>query len=141
MTSVYDTVCAAIKTALDAVYVKKSSTNGLLKNDGTVDTTTYLSSLPSHTHGDISNGGAITTSTVGFSGSDVPLVADASESGKIRKGVVPTGYIKDDTSQNYGNIGLSSTGQTQKQINTAIDTKIGEIMTALGNCENLLGGS
>ena len=59
MTSVYDTVCAAVKTALDAVYVKKSSTSGLLKNDGTVDTTTYLSSLPSHTHGNLSNDGKI----------------------------------------------------------------------------------
>ena len=35
-----------------ANYVQKSSTNGLLKNDGTVDTTSYLSSLPSHTHDD-----------------------------------------------------------------------------------------
>ena len=33
-------------------YVQKSSTTGLIKNDGTVDTTSYLSSLPSHTHDD-----------------------------------------------------------------------------------------
>ena len=33
-----------------ANYVQKSSTTGLLKNDGSVDTTSYLSSLPSHTH-------------------------------------------------------------------------------------------
>lgn len=33
-------------------YVQKSSTSGLLKNDGTVDTTQYLSSLPSHNHDD-----------------------------------------------------------------------------------------
>ena len=33
-----------------ANYIQKSSTSGLLKNDGTVDTTSYLSSLPSHTH-------------------------------------------------------------------------------------------
>ena len=32
--------------------VKKSSTSGLLKNDGTVDTTQYLSSLPTHNHDD-----------------------------------------------------------------------------------------
>lgn len=32
--------------------VKKSQTSGLLKNDGTVDTTQYLSSLPSHNHDD-----------------------------------------------------------------------------------------
>ena len=33
-------------------YVQKSSTTGLIKNDGTIDTTSYLSSLPSHTHDD-----------------------------------------------------------------------------------------
>ena len=32
--------------------VKKSSTSGLLKNDGSVDTTQYLSSLPTHNHDD-----------------------------------------------------------------------------------------
>ena len=33
-------------------YVQKSSISGLLKNDGSVDTTQYLSSLPSHNHDD-----------------------------------------------------------------------------------------
>ena len=31
-------------------YIQKSSTSGLVKNDGSIDTTNYLSSLPSHTH-------------------------------------------------------------------------------------------
>lgn len=31
-------------------YIQKSSTSGLIKNDGSIDTTSYLSSLPSHTH-------------------------------------------------------------------------------------------
>ena len=31
-------------------YIRKSSTSGLVKNDGSIDTTSYLSSLPSHTH-------------------------------------------------------------------------------------------
>jgi hypothetical protein len=35
-----------------ANYVQKSATTGLLKNDGTVDTTQYLSSLPAHNHDD-----------------------------------------------------------------------------------------
>ena len=30
--------------------INKSSTKGLVKNDGSIDTTSYLSSLPSHTH-------------------------------------------------------------------------------------------
>ena len=33
-------------------YIQKSSTSGLVKNDGSVDTTQYLSSLPSHNHDD-----------------------------------------------------------------------------------------
>ena len=33
-------------------YIQKSSTVGLVKNDGSIDTTTYLSSLPSHNHDD-----------------------------------------------------------------------------------------
>ena len=31
-------------------YIQKSSTLGLVKNDGSIDTTSYLSSLPNHTH-------------------------------------------------------------------------------------------
>ena len=31
-------------------YIRKSSTSGLVKNDGSIDTTSYLSSLPNHTH-------------------------------------------------------------------------------------------
>lgn len=36
----------------DSDFIEKSSTNGLVKNDGSVDTTQYLSSLPSHNHDD-----------------------------------------------------------------------------------------
>ena len=31
-------------------YIRKSSTSGLVKNDGSIDTTSYLSILPNHTH-------------------------------------------------------------------------------------------
>ena len=34
----------------DNTYIKLSNTTGLVKNDGSIDTTSYLSSLPSHTH-------------------------------------------------------------------------------------------
>lgn len=33
-------------------YIQKSSTSGLVKNDGSIDTTQYLSSLPTHNHDD-----------------------------------------------------------------------------------------
>lgn len=32
------------------LYIKKSNTSGLVKNDGSIDTTHYLSTLPSHNH-------------------------------------------------------------------------------------------
>lgn len=35
---------------LGSKYIEKSNTSGLVKNDGTIDTTQYLSSLPSHNH-------------------------------------------------------------------------------------------
>ena len=41
--------CKAVNTELSNK-ISKSSTAGLVKNDGTIDTTQYLSSLPSHTH-------------------------------------------------------------------------------------------
>lgn len=44
----FDSIVAIVQTALEAVFVKKSNTSGLLKNDGTVDTNTYLTSVPSH---------------------------------------------------------------------------------------------
>ena len=40
------------KISVDGVnlssYIKKSNTSGLVKNDGTIDTSTYLTSVPSH---------------------------------------------------------------------------------------------
>ena len=75
----------------------------------------------SHTHGDISNGGAITSSAVSFSSSDVPIVSDASNNGKLQKGSVPTDYVKDPTA--HTNIG-SSANATQSTINSAIDTAL-----------------
>lgn len=54
------TINGAIDTALGNK-ISKSQTSGLVKNDGTIDTTTYLSSLPSHSHGNILNGGTCTT--------------------------------------------------------------------------------
>ena len=75
----------------------------------------------SHTHGDISNTGAITSSAVTFSSSDVPIISDASNSGKLQKGSVPTDYVKDPTA--HTNIG-SSANATQSTINSSIDTAL-----------------
>ena len=75
----------------------------------------------SHTHGDISNTGTITSSAVAFSSDDVPIVADSSSSGKLQKGSISTGYVKDPTA--HTNIS-SSANDTQSTINTKIDTAL-----------------
>jgi len=75
-----------------------------------------------HTHGDISNTGAITSSIVDFSTSDAPIISDSSNSGKLQKGYVDTVYIRD--SNAHSNIGTSAK-ENQANINLRIDNKIG----------------
>ena len=48
-------------------YIQKSSTSGLVKNDGSIDTTSYLSSLPSHTHTSYDSGWQEVTFKSGYS--------------------------------------------------------------------------
>lgn len=43
MTNWYDSIVTSIKNSLEAVFIKKSNTSGLVKNDGTIDTSSYLS--------------------------------------------------------------------------------------------------
>ena len=105
------------------VYVETSATSGLLKNDGTVDTTTYLSSLPSHTHGQVTNDGKITSSAVTVASGDNIIITDASDSSKIKRVAnLLASHIKD--SNAHTNIG-SSANATQQTINTSIDTALG----------------
>lgn len=105
------------------VYVETSATSGLLKNDGTVDTTTYLSSLPSHTHGQVTNDGKITSSAVTVASGDNIIITDASDSSKIKRVAnLLASHIKD--SNAHSNIG-SSASATQQTINTSIDTALG----------------
>ncbi len=63
-------------------YIRKSSTSGLVKNDGSIDTTSYLSSLPNHTH----KKSEIT---------DFPAIPDVSN--YIQKSPI-TGFVKNDGS-------------------------------------------
>ena len=48
-------------------YIQKSSTSGLVKNDGSIDTTSYLSSLPNHTHTSYDSGWQEVTFKSGYS--------------------------------------------------------------------------
>ena len=66
-------------------YIRKSSTSGLVKNDGTIDTTTY--STASHTHGNLQTNGVIGTSN----NANKNVITDAN--GKItteNKPTIPT---------------------------------------------------
>ena len=72
-----------VKTELDKK-IEKSQTTGLVKNDGTIDTTTYLSSLPSHTHGNLQYDGSVGTTN----NASKNVVTDAN--GKITTEAKPT---------------------------------------------------
>lgn len=45
--SKYSDEAVAVVDKMDIRYIKKSQTAGLVKNDGTIDTSSYISSLPS----------------------------------------------------------------------------------------------
>lgn len=102
-------------------YVEKSATAGLIKNDGTIDTTQYLSE-----HQDISGKANISDlHAVATSGSYADLE-------NIPETFAPTAHehaaadVKD--SNAHTNLGTSANA-TQAAINTAIDTKIGALLS------------
>lgn len=101
------------------VYVETSATAGLLKNDGTVDTNSYITSA------DISGkANSSDLATVATSGSYTDL-------DNIPSTFAPTshshgaGEVTDSTA--YSNIGTSANA-TQSAINYAVDTKIGALL-------------
>lgn len=101
------------------VYVETSATAGLLKNDGTVDTTSYLTSS------DISGkANASDLATVATSGSYTDL-------DNIPSTFAPTAHthgVGDLTDSNaYSNLGTSANA-TQSAINYAIDARIGALL-------------
>ena len=112
-----------VKTSLDAK-VAKSNTSGLLKNDGTVDTSTYLTSSAlsnyvqkSNTTGLLKNDGTVdTTSYSTFSGnyndlSNKPSIpsssSDLSDGSSLVKTSSTTGLLKND-----GSVMTSGTGSS-----------------------------
>ena len=117
--------------------IKTNNTVGLIKNDGSIDTTQYISQhqsldnyvQKSQTAGLLKSDGSVDTNTY--------LTQHQSLTDYVQKS---NGANTMTDSSAYGNLETSENA-TQKQINNAINTKIGAIMTALGNCENLLGGS
>lgn len=105
----------------DSNFISTSNTTGLIKNDGTIDTTQYISE-----HQDISGKANIADlATVATSGS----YADLSN---IPETFAPTSHehaaadVKD--SNAHSNLGTTANA-TQAAINTAIDTKIGALLS------------
>lgn len=109
------------KTESDARYLAKSNTAGLVKNDGTIDTSTYLTE-----HQDISGkANSADLATVATSGSYTDLQ-------NIPETFAPTSHehaaadVKD--SNAHSNLGTTANA-TQAAINTAIDTRIGALLS------------
>lgn len=108
------------KSEVDATFIAKSNTVGLLKNDGSVDTNTYLTSS------DISGkANSSDLSTVATTGSYTNL-------SNIPDTFAPSTHSHSATevtdSSAYANLGTSANA-TQHAINTAIDTKIGQLLS------------
>lgn len=161
------------------VYVETSATSGLLKSDGTVDTSTYLTemkigstaNLPvitgtsgalttgsfgtsantfcqgndsrlsdsrtptSHTHGQVTNDGKISSTAVTVASGDYIVITDASDSSKVKRVAnLLASHVKD--SNAHTNIG-SSASATQATINTNIDTALGNKVNTSDIADNL----
>lgn len=104
-----------------------------LTNDGADGTNVFVANNDSrlsdartptsHTHGQVTNDGKITSSAVTVASGDNIVITDANDSSKLKRvaNVLAT-HIKD--SNAHTNIG-SSASATQGAINTAIDTALG----------------
>ena len=93
-----------------ANYIQKSSTTGLIKNDGTIDTTSYLAN-------------SLSSTVVSIASNDDILITDYSDSNKIKRVAnILASQVKDGTA--HSNIG-SSANDTQATINTDINTALG----------------
>ncbi len=107
------------KSEIDEGFVAKSETAGLLKNDGTVDTTTYLTS--SDVSGKVN---ASDLATVATSGSYTDL-QNIPETFTPASHTHAASEITDSTA--HSNLGTSANA-TQATINSAIDSKIGDLL-------------
>ena len=131
-------------------YIQKTTTTGLIRNDGTIDTTSYstfdghytsLKGTPTipvdvsdlndahdkpftpktHAHGNIQNEGYIDTTKQGFDTNDYPIIADYSLNNKITKGNVSSEHILDPVA--HATLETNK-NENQSVINTQINDKI-----------------
>ena len=130
-----------LNTALSD-YIPKSATSGLVKNDGTIDTTTYQEAgdyiETSETVGLVKNDGTIDTNVYLTQHQDISMKANSADlhavatSGSYTDLVNIPETFASTTAQvtsasAFDNLGTSA-GATQHAINTALDTKIGSLL-------------
>ena len=108
------------KDEIDEGFVAKSNTQGLLKNDGTVDTSTYL--VASDISGKANSADLATVATSG----EYTDLENIPETFAPSSHNHPASEVTDTTA--YSNLGTSS-GATQHAINTAINNKIGDLLS------------
>ena len=131
-------------------YIEKSQTTGLVKNDGTIDTTEYIEeqdfgiqidedgilTVVPLSDANVYTGDLYATKSYVdnhlFSGSyddltDKPSIPDVSGKADKTGGV---SQVTDGNASNYTNIGELSNGASQQAINSAINTKLG-VLTGL----------
>ena len=145
-------------------YIQKSNTNGLIRNDGTIDITQYSTfdgsydnllnppNIPSdvadlrddnntqftprsHNHGEIQNDGTINNQIITFDNNDVPLVADYSANNGIKLGKISADYLIDPYS--HATIGTDSE-DTVSTVLRSINTKLTEINSNMAEIVNSL---
>jgi len=93
----------------------------------------------SHTHGQITNAGALTSSAVTVDSGDYILITDASNSNYIRRVAnLLASHIKDGTA--HSTIG-SSANATQEEINAAIDGELGKLESWIGDAILFINGT
>lgn len=126
-------------------YIQKSATTGLVKNNGTIDTTHYVATSDSrlsdartplpHNHNNLSNDGKIGNASGKIIVTGTGGVLEASDSidtsmiSDFPSTMTPSSHTQDSstiTNENYY-VNLQS-GGTQDEINSAIDTQIGYLM-------------
>lgn len=100
-----------------------SSANDTLSTVNTkIDTALSNKASSTHTHGQLTNDGKITSTAVTVASGDNILITDASDSSKVKRVAnLLAGHIKDSTA--HTNIG-SSANDTQATINSDIDTAL-----------------
>ena len=132
-------------------YISTSSTAGLVKNDGSIDTTTYLSSLPSHTHGNLTNDGKvgsnanyIVVTTTGGAITSVQKLGNITYDGKIgstsglpiittTSGKLTTGSFGSTSGTFAEGNHTHSTYTTSSDVDSQIDAALDAITTALSS--------